>query len=210
LTAYRAPSVFGGELCLTIEDSRATLVSNGIFLMSTDSARSERLLGTLAATAPIGARCLIGGLGLGVTLQAVSATPGVSAITVVEVEPAIVSWWSGVLQPKQIPSGGPLVDIVCTDLYDYLRMSDDTFDFICFDMDNGPGWVVDSSNERLYSADGLGLVRRRLAEDGVFAMWSAAASTRVAELMRAHFRDVTQVRVPVPRGEPDVIYIGWS
>ncbi len=107
--------------------------------------------------APPGARVLVGGLGVGFSLVAALADPRVAAVTVVEVRPDIVRWHD----PGQALarwSAGALADprtrVVVADLLTWLRTTDERFDAICLDTDNGPDWLVHSDNAGLW--DGVG------------------------------------------------------
>ena len=79
-----------GELVLRRDGEHHEIVSNGVFLMDTRDGRSERELVRAAVPGP-GARVLIGGLGVGFSLAEALAL-GAAAVTVVEIEPAVVRW----------------------------------------------------------------------------------------------------------------------
>lgn len=59
----------------------------------------------------------------------------------------------------------------------------------------------------MYDDAGTGLLAGRLAPGGVLSVWSAAAVPAYETVLRGHFRSVTCLEVPVPRGEPDVVYV---
>ncbi|SBT44364.1 spermine/spermidine synthase domain-containing protein [Micromonospora narathiwatensis] len=198
-----------GELVLRQCGGHFEIVSNGVFLMDTRAGTSERLLvrEALHLVRP-GARVLIGGLGVGFSLaEAVaSTTPG--EIVVLEIEETLIEWHRRRLAPY---SGGglhdPRVRVVNEDLLDWLRGTDDVFDAICLDIDNGPDWTVFPPNAALYDEVGTALLRDRLADDGVLAVWSASASPGYAARLAAMIGSVTTHLVDVPRGEPDVVYL---
>ncbi|XVQ15395.1 spermidine synthase [Spirillospora sp. CA-255316] len=81
------------------------------------------------------------------------------------------------------------------------------FDVVCLDIDNGPEWTVTPGNARLYGPRGLESLRARLTARGVLAVWSAGAAPAFAGLLRERFAHVEALEVPVPRGEPDVVYL---
>jgi spermidine synthase len=56
------------------------------------------------------------------------------------------------------------------------------------------------------SDDGTALIASRLAPDGVLAVWSAAQSPAYEQILRRHFGKVDVIEIPVPRGEPDVVF----
>ena len=80
-------------------DSAAPVIElrvNGVFVMDTAETSTEEAL----ASAALGLvesphRVLVGGLGLGFTLQAVLADPRVGTVTVVEIEEPVVAWMRG-------------------------------------------------------------------------------------------------------------------
>lgn len=185
------------------------MISNGVFLMDTRSGASERLLAEAALagrTRPC--RVLVGGLGVGFTLAAALAHPACTAVTVVEVEAAVIRW-----QRRHLGRlvGDPLEDprsrTVCADLVGWLATDHSTYDVLCLDIDNGPGWTVTEANAGLYTEAGLDLLAGRLAPRGTVAVWSAAADPPFAARLARRFGRLREHHVPVPRGEPDVVYL---
>ncbi|MFF7246232.1 spermidine synthase [Embleya sp. NPDC008237] len=85
--------------------------------------------------------------------------------------------------------------------------SPERFHALCLDIDNGPDWTVTDGNASLYDDAGLAALRARLLPGGVLTVWSAAASPAFTERLRQHFARVSVRRVPVPRGEPDVVFV---
>lgn len=217
-----------GELVLRRAGDHFEIISNGTFLMDTRNGESERLLVDAALntrpgkvsldTHPAGPRrVLIGGLGVGFSLRAALRHPG-TTVTVVEIEPAIIQWHHDHLRAF---SGGalddPRVTVICQDLLTWLHpadtgdtgenTADERYDAICLDIDNGPTWTVTDANRGLYDTTGLQALHRRLRPQGVVAFWSAAASTEFERRLNRYFATVDIHQIPVPRGEPDVIYI---
>ncbi|MEV4413794.1 spermidine synthase [Catellatospora sp. NPDC049609] len=198
-----------GELVLRESGGHYEVISNGVFLMDTRAGESERLLVRAALQAvPPGARLLIGGLGVGFSLaEAVSSTRA-AEIVVVEIEPALVGWHRDHLAPFSAGAlGDPRVRVVTADIAAWLRDTDERFDAICLDVDNGPDWTVFDANAELYAGDGLALLRSRLAPGGVLAVWSASASPAYAQRLAAAVGPVRTLAVEVARGEPDVVYL---
>jgi spermidine synthase len=197
-----------GELVLRRDGEHHEIVSNGVFLMDTRDGRSERelvraALRTAPGSAPAGSRLLIGGLGVGFSLAEALRSPGVARVTVVEIEPAVVRW-------NRTHFGGqlddPRVTVVVEDLNAWLLAGDDEYDAVCLDVDNGPEWTVTSSNAALYGDRGLDAVDRRLAPGGALAVWSAGAAPAFEARLRRRYASVDVIEIPVPRGEPDLIY----
>lgn len=83
-----------------------------------------------------------------------------------------------------------------------------TFDALCLDVDNGPGWTVTEDDEGLYSQAGLASCARALRPDGVLAVWSAQPSREFEGTLRnAGFRAVHTEEIQVARGVPDVVHL---
>lgn len=197
-----------GELVLRESGGHFEVIANGTFLMDTRNGESERLLVTAAAERMPGSRMLIGGLGVGISLRAALDHPGLGAVTVVEREPAVVAWNTGPLGTVHGEAlAHPDVRCVEADLLEWLRETAAEFDGVCVDIDNGPRWTVDAGNDALYTADGLELLARVLAPAGVLAVWSASDAQEFETALRARFDAVEALRVPVARGEPDVVYL---
>jgi len=198
-----------GEIALRRAGDHFEIISNGVFLMDSRGGVSERLLvgAALDAVRP-GAQVLIGGLGIGFSLQEAVASGVPAGITVVEREPAIVDWHATHLRRYTAAAlADPRVEVVTADLVEWLQDTEREFDAICLDIDNGPEWTVTDGNAFLYGDEGLLLLRRRLRPDSVLAIWSANASAEFAARLRDGFRQVDEHQVPVQRGEPDVVYL---
>ena len=208
-----------GEVALRRHGELLQIIANGCFLMDTSDGRSERLLidaarDALAAVPRAPApHVLIGGLGVGFSLAHAAADPFWGRITVVEREPAIIGWHrDGPLAPLAPLSrealADPRTEVVAADLLRYLDETCATFDALCLDIDNGPGWTVTEDNEGLYSQAGLASCARALRPGGVLAVWSAQPSREFEQTLRnAGFRAVRTEEIPVARGVPDVVHL---
>lgn len=201
-----------GELVLRRDGHRYEIISNGTFLMDTSDGRSERLLVRAALDAVSSPRSLLlGGLGVGFSLAEAVADARLTAITVVEREPAVIAW-----QHTHLGSfsgnalSDPRVTVVEADLLGWLTTQTTGYDAICLDIDNGPEWTVTDDNSPLYAAGGLTALRALLAPAGVLAIWSAAAAPAFETLLRSMFANVRVADVPVARGEPDLVYLASS
>ncbi len=134
-------------------------------------------------------------------------SPGVT-VTVVELEPAVIGWHRTHLRPYSAGAlDDPRVAVTCADLLDWLPATRERYDAICLDVDNGPEWTVTERNAELYGTTGLNLLEGRLVPGGTLAVWSAGASPPFEDRLRARFADVDVRTVPVPRGDPDVVYL---
>lgn len=199
-----------GELVLRGDGRHFEIISNGVFLMDTRAGESERLL-VRGALERLGrpADVLIGGLGVGFSLAEALASPLTRTVTVVEREPAVIGWHATYLRPC---TGGALDDdrvrVERADLLGWLRSpAAGTYDAICLDIDNGPGWTVTEGNAAVYGAAGLDLLARGLRPGGVLAVWSAAAAPAFEASLRERFTAVSAHPIEVARGEPDVVYL---
>lgn len=189
-----------GELVLRRDGPHHEIVSNGTFLMDTRDGRSERAL--VRAAAGPGDRVLVGGLGVGFSLAEALAV-GAAAVTVVEIEPAVVRWNREHFGTAALDD--PRVTVVVADLAGFLARPGE-WDAICLDVDNGPDWTVTPGNAGLYSAAGLERLDARLAAGGTLAVWSAGASPAFEARLRERYGQVRRIEVAVARGEPDVVW----
>ncbi|MFD4409549.1 spermidine synthase [Streptomyces sp. NPDC058476] len=202
-----------GEVVLRRHGALLQIIANGCFLMDTSDGRSERLLVDAAYDALDGRPApsvLIGGLGVGFSLAHAAADPRWGRITVVEREPAVVGWHrDGPLAELSASAlADPRTDIVETDLLAHVNETSATYDALCLDIDNGPGWTVTESNEGLYSMAGLTSCARALRPGGVLAVWSAQPSPEFeGTLWNAGFQRVRTEEIPVARGVPDVVHL---
>ncbi|MFF0966412.1 spermidine synthase [Streptomyces sp. NPDC003703] len=202
-----------GEVVLRRHGELLQIIANGCFLMDTSDGRSERLLVDAALAALDGRpapRVLIGGLGVGFSLAHAAAEPRWGRITVVERESAIVGWHRE--GPLAALTARALADerteIVETDLVPYVNETSATFDALCLDIDNGPGWTVTEGNGELYAPSGLASCARVLRPGGVLAVWSAKPSPEFeGTLWNVGFQQVRTEEIPVARGVPDVVHL---
>ncbi|WP_148497622.1 spermine/spermidine synthase domain-containing protein [Paenibacillus senegalensis] len=197
-----------GELQLRQRGQHYEIISNGTFLMATYNGDSERQL----VRVPLEACCepkrvLIGGLGVGFSLQEALQDRRVEQVTVLEIESTIIRWNSSILAwVSDYSLNDKRTRVIEADLVQWLNETDETFDVICLDIDNGPDWTVFEPNRQLYTAEGLLQLKKLLNEGGVLAFWSAASSPHFAERLREVFGHAHQVAVEQERGEPDYVF----
>ncbi|MGW0815508.1 spermine/spermidine synthase domain-containing protein [Streptomyces viridiviolaceus] len=219
-TSFETPEVLDrregpyGEVVLRRHGALLQIIANGCFLMDTSDGRSERRLVDVAAEA-LGERAaphvLIGGLGVGFSLAHAAADPRWGRITVVERERAVIDWHrDGPLAPFSAGAlADPRTEVVEADLIAYVNETCATYDALCLDIDNGPGWTVTEDNDGLYAPAGLACCARVLRPGGVLAVWSAQPSPEFEESLRnAGFQQVRTEEIPVARGVPDVVHLG--
>ena len=176
-----------GELALRRAQGQYEIIHNGVFLMDTRSGASERLLvrAALDACRQPRVRILIGGLGVGFSLDEALGHPAVTEVVVIEVEKAIIRWHATHFAAHGSRAReDPRTHVVNADLTAWLADGADQFDAICLDIDNGPDWTVAAGNAVLYTEEGLSLLRRRLVPGGVLAVWSAMAAAAFEAALR--------------------------
>ena len=166
---------------------------NGVFVMDTAETTSEVALATAALELVEEPRqVLVGGLGLGHTLQAVLTDPRVERCTVVEIEEALVGWMrDGTLRHGQQVLADARANVVVADVSLALAEAREaSYDLVLLDVDNGPGYLVHEGNAALYEPPFLGLLRRVVRPGGAVAIWSAAESATLEANLEEVFGDV--------------------
>jgi spermidine synthase len=206
-----------GEVALRRRGECFEIIANGCFLMDSSDGRSERLLVSAALgmlEQPHGASLLIGGLGVGFSLAEASADLRPGRICVVEREQAVIDWHTRGAAPLRRFAGtghsDPRVRILADDLLRHLRTTDERYDVLCLDIDNGPDWTVTDDNQDVYAPAGLAALDRVLTGGGVLSVWSAARAPAFTQRLAARFARVETLEVPLlpeRRGEPDVVIL---
>jgi spermidine synthase len=193
LAETRTPD--GSRFTLHEHDGEFFMKLNGRQLMSTTSTTSELLLAQLPCDGLRGradACVLIGGLGLGFSLQRVLELVGKhAAVQVAELLPEVVAWNRDFLGAVN----GALLDdrrvkVIVGDVFEIIRRaSPASYDAILLDVDNGPTSFVQAQNSRLYNRRGLDTISRSLKPGGKVAFWSACPEPEFVEsLVRAGFK----------------------
>lgn len=174
----------GGNLTLVEHDGSYCIRLNGQDLMHSRTSASELLLGQVGCgrlsevAAP---RILIGGLGLGFTLKSTLDQVGPEArVEVAELFPEVIRWnrdFLGSLHGKLLDD--PRVEVHAEDVFHTIkRGGPEAYDAILLDIDNGPTAMVQKSNARLYSQNGLDRLAAAVKANGRVAIWSAARDAR--------------------------------
>jgi spermidine synthase len=185
------------------------LRANGIFVMDTAEHASEQAL----ADAALGLveqprRVLVGGLGLGFTLDRVLGDRRVERCDVVEIEPTLVTW----MRDGTIPHGPRLLAderarVVVADVATAVEESAPaTYDVVLLDVDNGPGHLVHEANAALYREPFLASLRERLTPGGAVAVWSAAREPELEADLRTVFGDAEEQALDVRLQDRDDRY----
>lgn len=198
-----------GDIQLQRRGDYYEVISNGTFLMATYNGESERLLVRSALEqVPSTRSILIGGLGVGFSLEEALKDPSVEQVTVVEIDPYIIQWNSTILAPiSDHALSDPRTRLVHADLIEWLQHTDDTFDLICLDIDNGPDWKVFEQNSSLYDQVGLDMLTRCLNPKGCITFWSATPSPDFEYALKRRFESVKVLTVAQAHGDPDYIFL---
>ena len=212
IAAARTPD--GGEMTLYRHDRDFLIRINGEDLMHSRQHESELELARLGCAHLTGRRSpaiLIGGLGMGYTLrQALDMLSPRAEVVVGELLDAVVAWNREFLGEL---NGQPLADervsIETGDIVELISRSEDRFDAILLDVDNGPTAMTDSGNSRLYGYEGIGACRRALRTQGCLAVWSAEPSKEFELLLVSCGFHVRRYRVPAYKGKNAHSYFVW-
>jgi spermidine synthase len=162
---------------------------NGVFVMDTLETTSEIELAAQALELVDDPRSvLIGGLGLGFTLQRVLADIRVERAVVVEIEEPLIDW----MRNGTVPHGPAILadaraTIVNADIAMAIAEARSTYDLVLLDVDNGPGYLVHEANEQVYEAGFLRRCHDLLSPGGVLVVWSADAAPGLLAAMREVF-----------------------
>jgi len=198
-----------GEIQLQYRNNNYEIISNGTFLMATYNGESERLMVKASLDCVHKPqKILIGGLGVGFSLSEALRSNRVEEVVVVEIEEKIIEWNNLYFAEY---SDHALSDsrtrVVKADILKWMQETNEKFDVICLDIDNGPDWTVTEANNSLYKEAGLNTLLGLMNPEGVIAFWSANSSEAFALRLSEYFNEVEEYTVEVERGVPDVVYI---
>jgi len=167
---------------------------NGVFVMDTLETTSEIELAAQALDlVDEPSAVLIGGLGLGFTLQRVLADARVERAVVVEIEEPLIEW----MRDGTVPHGPAILaderaSVVNADIAMAIAEARSSYDLVLLDVDNGPGYLVHEGNEQVYQAEFLSRCRDLLSPGGVLVVWSASAAPDLLAAMREVFGDAEE------------------
>lgn len=172
LTLRRRTDSETGELIYEVKLGDEYLMSSLFTVAEEELAR----LG-LAATVGDSLTVLVGGLGLGYTAVTALADARVVHLDVIDALPAVIGWHERHL----LPVSATLVDdprtaLVHGDFFAVMRRPAERdevlYDAILLDVDHSPRHTLDPTHADLYTETGLRHLADRLADRGVFALWS--------------------------------------
>jgi spermidine synthase len=212
-TLERAAGV-DGELVLRRHGRHLEIVSNGVFLISTENEASSRAL-VRAARPLLPSRpldVLIGGLGVGHALDEALDIPGLRSVTVVELEPMVLTWYRRYGGAAAVRAAADVrVRLLIDDVGAVLARAAGAYDLVALDTDNGPDWLVREANAGLYDGAGLRRTNRALRAAGVAAFWLTGHHAVFRAALESVFADVSASEaVDVVGGRPHtyVMYVG--
>jgi spermidine synthase len=186
------------------------IISGGVFLMASYNQVSERALArrgleTLGTTPRAERRVLVGGLGMGFTLQEILSREA-AYVDVVEISPYVIEWNGTFLAGLNGDVlADPRVRLIRDDLYNVLRISPPaTYQAILLDVDNGPSWLAHEDNARLYTREALERWAALLTPGGSLAVWSAQPEPEFLERAQAVFGRAEEIPILAPdyRNQP--------
>lgn len=186
------------------------LIINGAFAMDSSDNSTESLLGELAVLSGRTRRVLVGGLGLGYTVAAISAR-NVDRIDVVEIEQCLIDWaYQGVTPTLTAVASDPRVRLYAADVKLVLEGLGDgpigPWDAIVLDVDNGPEFLIHAENRSLYTETGLRAAYAQLAVDGTLAIWCQGPAPPLRDVLERIAPSVREHIIEVTRGERSFPY----
>ncbi|MFP6655421.1 MAG: spermidine synthase [Myxococcota bacterium] len=164
---------------------------DGRVLMNSRANRSEVELGLRTCRRlSKGARVLVGGLGMGLTLRAVLDSVDASCqVEVAELHDVVAEWCRGPLAGiSKDCLGDSRVALRLGDVAECIRESAATgevYDAIVVDLFEGPHARTDAKRDPLYGSQALERSWRALRRGGVFGVWAEAKDERFEARLRA-------------------------
>ncbi len=207
----------GGELKLTQREQEFSIHLKGARgeLMNSRVRCSERALADLGCAHiknKQNTKVLVGGLGMGFTLEAaLNATPESAEVIVAELVPEVVEWNKGALgECAGRPLDNKRTKVHLGDVAKLFKSKQPTFHAVLLDVDNGPEGFTHSDNDNLYSLRSLRAIKDTLHKGGVLAIWSAWDDPKFStQLKRAGYKVRTEmVRAHKGKGSRHTIYLG--
>jgi spermidine synthase len=203
-----------GEIVLRrrIEEKAADALElrvNGVFVMDTHETSTETELAAAALElVDLPRRVVVGGLGLGFTLQRVLADHRVEEVRVVEIEEALIGW----MRDGTIPYGRELLAdkrlrVVNADIAMAIAEAQSTYDLVLLDVDNGPGYLVHDDNAEIYEHDVIAGTWSMVDPGGALVIWSSSRAPALQQVMERVYGNCTEHAYDVMLGDRPEQYL---
>ena len=195
----------GEVLALYQHDADFSIKVNRQELMTSRAHESELELARLGCERLVSQQqptVLIGGLGMGFTLRQTLdlLQPGATVI-VSELIADVVTWNRTFLgELNQHPLRDPRVVLKIGDVMELIRKSEQAFDAILLDVDNGPEALTSAGNDRLYSRAGIAACMRALHAKGCLSIWSGSIDNAFEHRLRQEQLCFRRFHVPAYKG----------
>lgn len=191
-----------GEIALRRRGEVVELIVNGVFAMDSQEVASEIALADSAGDPP--GRVLVGGLGLGYTATRLLERDA-DQVEIIELAEPLVRWArEGITDQLRRLTADPRVRLRHGDIAEVVAEvvagTEEGWDAILLDVDNGPSFLVHDHNAQVYSQEFLRRCLERLNPDGAVVVWCEAPSPDL-EATLGRLGTVESIDVPVRRGE---------
>lgn len=210
-----------GELQLQKKGEEYEIIYNGVFLMATYNGASEKAsvreaLALVTSKGHDRVRVLMGGLGVGYSLQEVLARREVARATVVEIEPMIIQWnrsffmdFNGraIEDPRALFINSDFREVLEEEALAASKSPAYKRHVIMVDTDNGSSWLSLPSNSFFYSSSGLSLISTCLHEDGAACFWASRREEVFEEELNRVFGQVSFCSVLERTGQEGCYYL---
>ncbi|MFW5980362.1 MAG: hypothetical protein ACOCQ2_03260 [Halanaerobiales bacterium] len=203
-----------GPYKLTISEEKYEVFASGTLLFGSKEKTSCTQLARIALNHHSQPEIvLIGGLGMGFTLQEVLTEDTIQEIDVIEIEPEVVEWNKKFFaQQNDKAVNDSRVKIFITDIINYLsQFSSPKFDIIILDIDNGPTNVIHPDNSYLYSKEMLKITAELLRPRGLLAIWSVTREKWFLKRLNKIFKEVQEKTILTPhkKSGSDYVYLAF-
>jgi len=195
----------GSHVCLYEHDGSYSIMVDRHELMSSRQTESEIELARLGCGRISERRAptvLIGGLGMGFTLrQALDMLQPDASVIVAELLPAVIRWNQEIFGDlTDHPLRDKRVTLMNVDVASLIAKSDNAFDAIMLDVDNGPEAMTQAQNNRLYSRHGIRACLKALHTKVCLSIWSASKDTGFENRLRRENLHVRAFHVAKRKG----------
>jgi len=165
---------------------------------------------------PLPENILIGGLGMGFTLQEVLKNPKVQLVDVIEIEPQIKKWNQEIFSTQNgRVLNDPRTRVIITDIINYFKHPlQKNYDLIIMDIDNGPGNVIHPDNTYIYSTEMLKFMSELLQSKkpkGLVGIWSTTKEKWFSNRLNSIFKRSKEKLIfdPNKKSSPDYVYLAF-